>query len=66
MLLNWLPKLRVFHFFKSIWILKVKDNLLLGKTKKKEQSELHSSWTKMLLNRTTSKIFEPYVAESKR
>ena len=35
--------------FKSVWILKVTDNLLLGKTKKKEPNELQDSSTKMLL-----------------
>ena len=35
MLLNWLPKLKMFHF-KLVWTSKVTDKLLLEKTKKKE------------------------------
>ena len=35
--------------FKSIWISKVTDNLLLGNTKKKESNKLQNSWTKMML-----------------
>ena len=37
---------------------------MLGKTRNKEQSKLQTSWTKVLLNRTNSHIFEPYVAHS--
>ena len=33
---------------------KTTNNLLLGKTKKKEPNELQNSWAKMLLNRTNS------------
>ena len=45
--------------FKSIWISKVTtDNLLLGKTKQKELREPQNCWTKMLLSRTNSWIFE--------
>ena len=50
---------------------KVTDNLLLGKnnnskitTTKKEPTKLQNSWTKMLLNRTNSKVYQPYVAQS--
>ena len=45
MLLNWLPKLRVFHS-KSIWISNVVDNMLLGKARKKEPNEIQNCWTK--------------------
>ena len=41
MLLNWLPKLRVFHS-KSIWISNVVDNMLPGKARKKEPNELQN------------------------
>ena len=34
------------------------------KNKKKDPTELQNSWMKMLLNRTNSWIFEPYVAQS--
>ena len=48
-----------FHLsiLESVWILKVTDNLLLGKTQKKEPKELQDSWTKMLFNRTNLYIF---------
>ena len=35
---------------------------MLGKTRNKEQSKLQTSRTKILLNRTNSHIFKPYVA----
>ena len=58
MLLNWLPKLEMFHFQIS---LNIEDNkqisLLLGKTKKKESHVLQNSFKKMLLNRPNSYIF---------
>ena len=41
MLLNWLPKLGVFHS-KSIWISNVVDNMLPGKARKKEPNELQN------------------------
>ena len=39
MLLNWLPKLSIFHFLIN---LNIKGNLLLEKTKKKEPNELQN------------------------
>ena len=38
---------------------------LVGKTRKKEPNKLQNSCTKMLLNRTNSLIFEPWIAQSK-
>ena len=38
-------------------VLFLTDNLLLGKTKRKEPNKLQDSWTKMLLNRTNSYTF---------
>ena len=42
MLLYWRPKLKMFHFQINLNI-KVTDNLLRGKTKKKEPNELQNS-----------------------
>ena len=53
--------------FKSIWISKVTDNLLLGKTKKKEPNKLQNSWTKMLLklmNHDVSDVGNPTLSEN--
>ena len=53
--------------FKSIWISKVTDNLLLGKTKKKELNKLQNSWTKMLLklmNHDVSDVGNPTLSEN--
>ena len=41
---------------------KVTDDILIGKTKEKDQSELQKCWIKTLLNRTNSYIFKLYVA----
>ena len=42
MILNWLPKLKMFHFKIKLNV-KVTDNLLLGKTKKKEPNEVQNA-----------------------
>ena len=58
MLLNWLPKLKMFHFQISLNIKGNKQiSLLLGKAKKKESYVLQNSFKKMLLNRPNSYIF---------
>ena len=48
----------------DVWISKVTDNHLLGKTKEQEPNEIENSWTKMLLNKTNSYIFKPCIAQS--
>ena len=53
MFLNWLPNLRKFNPEVNLNI-KVRDNLLLRKSKKKESNKLQNSWMKMLLKRTHS------------
>ena len=50
MLLNRFPKLRMFHFYNNANV--------------KEPTELQNSWTKRLWNRSNSKIYQPYVAQS--
>ena len=53
--------------FKSIWISKVTDNLLLGKSKQKESNKLQNSWTKMLLklmNHDVSDVGNPTLSEN--
>ena len=43
-LLNFLPNVnKICVIFKSVWLSKVTDNVLLGKIKKKEQNELINS-----------------------
>ena len=53
--------------FKSIWISKVTDDLLLGKSKQKESNKLQNSWTKMLLklmNHDVSDVGNPTLSEN--
>ena len=53
--------------FKSIWISKVTDNLLLGKSKQKESNKLQNSSTKMLLklmNHDVSDVGNPTLSEN--